>query len=110
MKNYVQPGNTITATAPAGGVASGDVLIVGSLVGVCAIAALEGAETEVQLVGVFDLPKVAGAITAGAKVYWNSTAGAVTTTATDNTMLGAAAAAAADADPTVRVRLNGIAA
>lgn len=47
MKNYVQPGNTITLTAP-DTVASGDGLIVGSIFGVAAI----GESVETALVGV----------------------------------------------------------
>ena len=41
MKNYVQPGNTITLTAPYD-VASGDGLLVGSVFGVAAGDAREG--------------------------------------------------------------------
>ena len=48
MKNFVQPGNTVTLIAPSGGVKSGDPLLVGSLFGVCATDALEGAEVEVS--------------------------------------------------------------
>ncbi len=45
MKNYVQPGNAITLTAPYA-VASGDGLLVGSIFGVAAgAAAVPAAET-----------------------------------------------------------------
>ena len=57
MKNYVQPGNTITLTAPYD-VASGDGLLVGSIFGVATGAAANGEAIEAALVGVFDLKKV----------------------------------------------------
>ena len=34
MKNYIQPGNIITVTAPTGGVTSGTGLLVGNLFGI----------------------------------------------------------------------------
>ena len=57
MKNYVQPGNTITLTAPYA-VASGDGLLVGSIFGIAAGAAALGEPVESALVGVFDITKV----------------------------------------------------
>ncbi len=57
MKNYVQPGNTITLTAPYA-VASGDGLLVGSIFGIAAGAAALGEPVETTLVGVFDITKV----------------------------------------------------
>ncbi len=58
MKNYVQPGNTITLTAPYS-VTSGDGLLVGSIFGVAAGDAADAETLEVALIGVFDLTKVA---------------------------------------------------
>ena len=72
MKNFVQPGNVVTLIAP-GDVKSGDLVVVGSLAGVAAYDALAGAEVEVSLVGVFDLP-CTGPIEAGAPVYWSEVA------------------------------------
>ena len=57
MKNFVQPGNTITLTAPYA-VASGDGLLVGSIFGIAAGAAAIGEPVETALVGVFDITKV----------------------------------------------------
>lgn len=99
MKNYIKPGHTLDLTAPAGGLSSGDGYLFGSLFGVAATAAEEGAKVAVSLEGVFLLPKVSGAaITEGAKAYWTGTA--VTATASGNTLIGHAAAAAS-ADATV---------
>jgi len=106
MQNFVQAGNTVTVTAPAD-VSSGGGLLVGSLFGVAACDALSGADVETVTEGVFDLTKATGAITQGAKVYWDNTAKNVTTTASGNTLIGVAIAAAASGDATARVRLNG---
>ena len=57
MKNFVQPGNTITLTAPYA-VASGDGLLVGSIFGVAAGTAALSESVEVALTGVFDVTKI----------------------------------------------------
>ena len=108
MKNYVQPGNTITLTAPYD-VASGDRLLVGTIFGVATGAAVNGDPIETALVGVFDLKKVGSqAWDAGDKVYWDNTNKQATKTATDNTPIGVAIEAVGNgAGETVgRVRLN----
>lgn len=106
--NYIQPGANITLPAPAD-VASGEGVLVGSLFGIAAGDALSGADMDLVTVGVFALPKVsAQAITAGAKVYWDNSAKLVTTTASGNTLIGAAIAAAANPSASVNVRLNGV--
>ncbi|WP_136646691.1 DUF2190 family protein [Tabrizicola sp. YIM 78059] len=109
MKNYVQPGNTVTLTAPYA-VASGDGLLVGSIFGVAAGTAALGEAVEAALTGVYDLKKVASqAWAAGDKVYWDNTAKEVTKTTTSNTLIGVAVVAVAGGagDTIGRVRLNG---
>src|SRR6056297_96970 len=109
MKNYVQPGNTITLTAPYE-VASGDGMLVGAIFGVAAGDAASGATVEAALTGVFDLTKIGSqAWTVGAKVYWDDTNKRCTTVATDNTPIGVAVEAVAGGagDTIGRVRLNG---
>ena len=99
MKNYVQPGNTITLTAPYA-VVSGDGLLVGSIFGVAAGSAALGETVEASLVGVFDLKKVASqAWAAGDKVYWDNTNKEATKTATANTLGQKAQSALAAAVP-----------
>ncbi|MBX9926635.1 MAG: DUF2190 family protein [Hyphomicrobiaceae bacterium] len=108
MKNYVQPGNTITLTAPYD-VASGDGLLVGAIFGVATGAAVNGDPIEAALVGVFDLNKVGSqAWAVGDKIYWDNTAKQATKTATDNTLIGVATEAVGNgAGETIgRVRLN----
>ena len=109
MKNYVQPGNTITLTAPYA-VASGDGLLVGSIFGVASGTAALGETVEAALTGVYDLKKVASqAWAAGDKVYWDNTAREATKTTTSNTLIGVAMVAVAGGagDTIGRVRLNG---
>lgn len=109
MKNYVQPGNTITLTAPYA-VTSGDGLLVGSIFGVAAGTAAIGEAVETAVEGVYDLKKVASqAWAAGDKIYWDNTAKNTTKTLTSNTLIGVATEAVAGGatDLIGRVRLNG---
>ena len=108
-KNFIQPGDTITLTAPYT-VTSGDGLLVGSIFGVATGDAANGETAETALVGIFDLNKVASqAWSAGDKVYWDNTNREATKTATANTLIGVATEAVAGGagDVTGRVRLNG---
>lgn len=105
MKNYVQRGETLTIPAPAA-VLSGGVVIAGSIIGVANGDAAIGDPVDVDVTGVFDLPKVAAlAIGLGDVVYWDATNGIVTKTASGNTKLGYATTAAANPSASVSVRL-----
>ncbi|GLK84665.1 DUF2190 family protein [Ancylobacter defluvii] len=105
MKNYVQRGETLTFPAPAA-VVSGEIVIAGSIIGVAAGGAASGADVDVDVTGVFTLPKVAAlAVTLGATVYWDAANKLVTTTASGNTKLGYAVAAVGNPSATVNVRL-----
>lgn len=107
MKNYIQPGNTLTLTAPAE-ITSGAVVAVGSIIGVANGDAANGAPVDVDTVGVFRLPKVSAlAIAAGDVVYYDSATGLVNKTASGNTKLGVATEAADNPSADVAVRLNG---
>jgi predicted RecA/RadA family phage recombinase len=109
MKNHVQPGNTITLTAPYT-VASGDGLLVGSIFGIACADAASGEPVETDLVGIYDLKKTASqAWAAGDKVYWDNTAKEATKTTTSNTLIGVAVTAVTGGagDTIGRVRLNG---
>lgn len=108
MKNFIQPGNTITLTAPAI-VAGGGVVVVGSIFGVASGDAAVGADVEVALTGVFELPKVTtDAVAAGDKLYWDSAAGKLTKTAGTGSkpLAGYAIVAAANGESTVRCRVQ----
>jgi predicted RecA/RadA family phage recombinase len=109
MKTYVQPGNTITLTAPYA-VTSGDGLLVGSIFGAAAGTAALGEAVETAVEGVYDLKKVASqAWAAGDKIYRDNTAKNTTKTLTSNTLIGVATEAVAGGatDLIGRVRLNG---
>lgn len=106
MQNYVQAGQHVTLTAPAA-LASGAGVLVGGLFGVALTSAASGASVEVATYGVYDLPKATGAVSQGARLYWDNVAKVVTTTASGNSLIGAAIVAALSGDATVRVRLNG---
>lgn len=107
MKNFVQRGDTLTIPAPAA-VLSGGVVIAGSIAGVANGDADIGEPVDVDVVGVFELPKVSAlAIAVGDIVYWDATAGLTNKTAAANTKLGVAIEAAANPSATVKVRLSG---
>lgn len=106
MKNFKQPGDTITVTAPAA-VTSGDGVLVGSIFGVANFSADNGAEVEIKTTGVFELPKTSAlAISVGDLLYWDNAAKVVNKTNT-NKLIGVAVSAAANPSPSVEVRLNG---
>lgn len=108
MKNFVQPGDTLTVTAPYD-VASGAGMLVGLIFAVAAFAALSGAQVEGVTKGVFDLTALnADTATVGAAIYWDNTNKRCTTTSSGNTKIGVATQAKANGDTTVRVRLNGV--
>jgi hypothetical protein len=48
MKNYLQNGHIVRVTSPAGGIASGDALIVGSIFGIAAYSSAEGDPVELE--------------------------------------------------------------
>lgn len=110
MKNFIQPGNTIMLTAPAGGAVSGSPVIVGVFFGIAAYDAAAGQPVETQLTGVFELPKLTSdAINQGDAVYWNGSA--VTNFSHSGSMLiGGAIESQIISAPTIRVRLKGTAA
>lgn len=107
MKNFIQPGENITLPAPAA-VTSGQLVAVGSIIGVAQHDAVAGAPLVLVRRGVFSLPKTADqAWTVGAKAYRVAADGTVSTTASGNTLIGAVAEAAAGTDAAGLVLLDG---
>ena len=107
MKNYLQLGDNITLPAPAN-VTSGDGALIGAIFGVASTTEAAGVDCVFVRVGVFILPKAAGAAwAAGQKLYWDNTAKNVTTLASGTTLIGAAAAAQQSADTSGNVLLTG---
>ena len=111
MKTFIQPGDTVTITAPAN-VAAGQLVRVGVLAGVAVTTALSGQPVEILTNGVVDVTKVGSqAWTVGAAIYGTGTNTLTATTATTagNILLGVAVAAvgAGAGETTGRIRLNG---
>lgn len=109
MKNYIQPGATVTHVVAGAVVVSGQALLAGSLFGVCATSQAIGEEVELALVGVYSLPKKsADTPTAFAKAYWDDTLKEVTTTVGSNKLIGVFMSAVAGGVVVADIRLNGV--
>ncbi len=107
MKNFVQRGDTLDVTAAAA-VASGDVVVIGSIIGVSNVDAEIGDSFALDVVGVFTLPKTSAlAISVGDVLYYDAANKVVNKTASGNTKIGVAVTAAANPSASVNVRLNG---
>ncbi len=109
---FIKPGNTVTLTAPAGGVIAGVLYLIGKLLVLAKTTAAAGAEFEGATNGVFeDAPKATGQAWAeGAKLYWDAAASVFTTTATANSPVGICLSAEIAAATTGTVMLTGVAA
>lgn len=108
-RNYVNDGEIVTITAPAGGTYAGKAMLIGSLFGIAADNVAEGERFALGVEGVFVLDKDGSAIAAGARVYWDNDAGRITTTAAGNYPVGVATEAASAGAEEVAVRLDGVA-
>ncbi len=74
-KNYIKPGEHMSFTAGAN-VASGQAVVIGTLLGVALCAVLNGEKGEAAIEGVWELPKLSTAvITQGARLTWDVSAG-----------------------------------
>lgn len=110
MKTFIQNGDVITVTAPAGGVASGEGVVVGSLFGIATFTAAEGEPVEIATRGVYVLPKESTTvIVAGDQVAWDAGAKQINLPGTGLYPVGIATEAAGNGVATVRVRLDGVA-
>lgn len=105
-KNYIQPGGTLTLTAP-NDVSSGGGILVGSIFAVASGDALSGVDVEAMTEGVFDLAKTAAqAWSQGDKIYWDDTAKECTAVAPGNVLIGVAVVDAADPSDTGQVLIG----
>jgi len=105
MADYFQHGDVIDYT-PSAAVAAGAVVVLNDLVTVAPRPIAANQLGAVCVEGVFSMPKASGAIGQGAIVYWDATAGNITTTSTSNKRAGKAAKAAATGDASVLVLIN----
>jgi predicted RecA/RadA family phage recombinase len=107
MKSYVQPGKSLTVTAPAGGMLSGQGVLIGTLFGIAQYDAVEGAEVEILTEGVVEIPKTSALqIDVGDRLFWDSTNQVVNKTATAQVCVGIAVSAATNPSGTVRIKLG----
>ncbi|HEY7334336.1 MAG TPA: DUF2190 family protein [Bryobacteraceae bacterium] len=104
MRNFIQPGEYgLTVTAPAGGVVSGQVVVIGAIVGIAATTQPAGAPVEIATQGVYDLPKVpADSLAVGATAMVDATG---TVALAGTTGIGWIVEAAGSGATTARVRL-----
>jgi predicted RecA/RadA family phage recombinase len=108
MKNFLQDGDTLTLTAPSGGVVSGNGYIIGDLFVIATVTVAQGLPFAAKTRGVFELPKLsAQAWTEGAKVYWDAGNARLTTVTSGNRLVGVASEVANNPSSVGRARLDG---
>lgn len=106
--NYIQPGDTLTFTAPTGGVTSGTPVLIGARLVVPAYSASAGDDFEGVTHGVWTLPKVtAETWTAGLPAFWDSANGKISSDASLGLPVGEILEAATSSDTTGIVKLSG---
>ncbi|MGU3668001.1 DUF2190 family protein [Methylobacterium sp. A49B] len=99
MKNFLQNGDALNVVAPAGGVLSGQPLVVGKIFGVAGSTRLVGETFALWRKGVFSLPKTnAQAWAQGDSLYWDA-ANSVVTNVNSASLLPVGYAADAAANP-----------
>lgn len=104
MASYVSKGDVIDYT-PVSAVNAGDVVVIGTIVGVAPVAIAANKMGSVQVKGVHRMPKLsADEITAGAAVKYYATSGVVSTAT--GVACGVAVALAATGATTVDVKLG----
>ena len=90
-----------------GDIDSGDIVVIGELIGVQTNQIKKDEKGSVAVVGVFNVQKkAADTFTAGQKVYWDNTLKQATSTASGNTLMGITVAQAGSSHSTVRVKIN----
>ena len=102
---YIKGDETIDYT-PTSAVSAGQVVVVGDLVAVAKLDIPANTLGALHIEGVFDFPKGAGEIAAGATLYWDATNFQATASSTGNKLLGKAEVIALTGATTVRVVLQ----
>jgi len=110
MASTVQKGGYIDYVAPSA-VAVGDVVVIGSLVGVAPRPIASGDTGAVAVEGVYSLTKPSSGsesetITAGAAVYWYAASGVANAANATGVLAGYAVAEAVTGSATVNVKLD----
>lgn len=106
---YIQNGSNINYTnGGASDIAAGDVVGLGTRIGIAAAAIPVGALGTVITEGVFEAPAISTAAFAlGDQVYWDATAEKLTNVSEGNTLAGWCIAAKAESGATARIKLLG---
>lgn len=105
-KNYIQDGNTIRFTAKKA-VKSGDVVVVGEMVGVAITDVENTSQGVLSTTGVFTVKaKQADDIKQGVVLYWDDGAGEATITKGSNKVLGKAWNESGTSSAEVDVKIN----
>jgi predicted RecA/RadA family phage recombinase len=104
---YVSEGEAIDYTPSGSSLVAGQVVDLGTFVGVAVTDIADGVKGALAIEGVFDFAKYTGeAVTLGQLVYWDEgTNTATTTVGYSEAVIGKAVAAALAGDSTVRVKL-----
>ncbi|HUX01472.1 MAG TPA: DUF2190 family protein [Phycisphaerae bacterium] len=108
MADFIHDGDAIDYT-PSSAVTGGDVVVLGTLVGVAKLDIAANELGALHVKGVFDFPKAVtspSAIAVGVDLYWDATNEIMTETSVGNTLAGKSVLAATAAATTVPVRLN----
>ena len=112
--NFIQPGKVIDHT-PSGAIVAGSVVAIGQILGVAITNIAAGETGSVQVEGVFEVPKVTGAVFAqGESLVWDVSAGRfddnLATPATGDISGAAAVAfkAGANGEETALVKFTGV--
>jgi predicted RecA/RadA family phage recombinase len=109
MKTYVEVGEALEFTAPAGGVVSGTGVKIGDLLVIATVTAAVGEKFVGLRLGVVEHAKLsAQAWTEGQQVNWDNTNLRFTTVTTGNFKAGVAGAAPAHPTATGKVVLAGV--
>ncbi len=111
MQNYIQPGDTLTLTAPYARDA-GQGAQVGAIFGVACSDVENAVEGEFKTEGVFELTKVGSqAWAVGDKIHWDNSNKRCTTDSAAGMLIGVAVEAAGSGAGVVlgKVKLNGVA-
>lgn len=110
MQNFIQNGNTLTLTAPSGGVVSGAPYLIGGMLVVAVADVDEGDPFEGVCEGVFELAKnTTDTMNEGDEIYWDGTNEEFTTTSSSNYLQGTCVEDADNTTSVVKVKLRGFA-
>ena len=106
MKNQISDGRTIEVIVTGDPIKSGDVVVKNDVAGVAMTDGKDGETIAVAVRGVFSVPKGAGVIQQGQKVYFNAGDKNVVATAEGNTFIGYAWEIATADAPAIAVKFS----